>query len=520
MEMIDVAVIGLGPVGSAGALLLGAGGLKIAAFERDAEVYLLPRAVAMDGEVVRAMQGIGLGEEFAGLLQHIRPGERAGFANAKREWMFGQDLMQMGPHGWSPMSMFHQPDVDGWLRDRATAHENIDAYVGFDVLGAEDKGDHVIVRAKHLTTGEVVEVVARYVIACDGASSPIRQSLGVGRHDLGYNQDWLVVDVEMNDESLLPPETLQVCSPDRLTTYVATKDPYRRWEFRLNEGETAEGMLEEERIFSLLDDWAPRGSYKVIRAAVYQFHALVADSWRKGRVFLAGDAAHQTPPFLGQGMNAGMRDVINLAWKLPRVISGVSSDNLLDTYFEERIAHSTDLVEWAVTFGRLMEFFAAQERAARGEGPEPTDPPALSAAYGQGRTIPPMRDGLLVKEQVNDMGFTGYQLEQPIARDESGRTFRLDEALGSGFAVVARSPADLELTGAARSIARVMDMKLVNLDGWEAAEWRFDPLFEKYSAAVVRPDKFIFGHTDGDHSLSDLIIDLGERLGLEAHASA
>jgi len=520
MQIFDVAVIGLGPVGSAGALLFAEAGLKVVAFERDEEVYLLPRAVGMDGEVVRAMQGIGLGEEFAALLQRIRPGERAGFANARREWLFGQELIQMGPHGWSPFSMFHQPEVDGWLRDRATTHERIDARVGFEVLSVNDKGDYVTVTAKHPGTDEVAEIAARYLVACDGASSPVRQSLGIGRNDLGYNQDWLVVDVKMDEGALLPPEVLQVCLPDRLTTYVATKDPYRRWEFRLNDGETAEEMLAEERIFELLNDWAPRGSYKIVRAAVYQFHALVAAEWRKGRIFLAGDAAHQTPPFLGQGMNAGMRDVINLAWKLPRVISGTSPEHLLDTYFEERIAHSTDLVEWAVAFGRLMEFFAAQERAARGEGPEPTDPPSLSAAYGQGRTIPPLRDGLLIKEQVSDTGFTGYQLAQPVVRDADGKIFRLDDLLGKGFAILARKASDLELTGEARALARAMGIQLVSIEGLSAVEWRFDPLFETHAAAVVRPDKYIFGHTDETHSVSDLIIDLGERLGVTAPANA
>lgn len=520
MQHVDVAIVGLGPVGSAGAVFLAEAGLSVAVFEQDREVYRLPRAVGMDGEIVRAFQAIGRGEEFNALIQPIREGERAGFANSKREWMFGQELIPFGPHGWAPFAMFHQPEVDGYLRDTATAHKNVSSFVGYEVTAVTNRPDHVSIQAKETDTDEKIECTASYLIACDGASSPIRQSLNVGRHDLGYNQDWLVVDVVMDEDALLPPEVMQVCDPDRLTTYVATKDPYRRWEFRLNEGETEEEMLQEERIFELLDPWTPRGSYEIRRAAVYQFHALVADKWREGRIFLAGDAAHQTPPFLGQGMNAGIRDMANLAWKLPAVISGALPATVLDSYFEERIAHSEDLIDWAVTIGKLMEFFAAQERAARGDGPEPTDPPALNAAYGQGRLIPPLRAGILINSQVTDTGFTGFQLEQPIVRDANGREFRLDEALGTGFAVVGRTDADMAISEEAQAIADTLGMAFFAVEGLEVMQWRMDPVFENSSAVLIRPDRYIFGHTDDGHMLDDLILELARKLGIHASKTA
>jgi 3-(3-hydroxy-phenyl)propionate hydroxylase len=220
---------------------------------------------------------------------------------------------------------------------------------------------------------------ARYLIGCDGAASFVRGQLNVGWHDLGYESDWLVVDVATRAGHTLTNDTLQVCDPDRLATYVCTKDPYRRWEFQLEDGETSEQMLERGKIRSLIDPWTPSDTYDIRRAAVYRFHAATADTWRRGNVFLAGDAAHQTPPFLGQGMNTGMRDVINLAWKLPMVIADLAADDLLDTYQAERNAHAQDLTDWAVAIGQLMEHLAAVERAERSGAHPPVAPERLAA---------------------------------------------------------------------------------------------------------------------------------------------
>lgn len=515
MDEFDVAIVGLGPVGAAGALLLAEAGLKVAAVERDRDIHPLPRAVGMDGEVVRAFQSIDRGEELNSLLQTIRPGERAGFANAEHEWMFGQDLVPFGPHGWAPFAMFHQPELDGWLRNEATRHGNVTPFIGYSLEALSDDANSAALTIKETKTGEALELSARYVIGCDGAASFVRQSIGAGQKNLGYDQDWLVIDVEMKEGALLPAEVLQVCDPARITTYVAAKDPFRRWEFRLNPGETREEMLKEERIHELIAPWTDRNTYDITRAAVYQFHALVADNWQKGRILLAGDAAHQTPPFLGQGMNAGMRDVINLAWKLPRVLSGQSPERLLDSYSAERSAHSEDLIDWAVKLGQLMEFLAAADAAAKGDGPPPGEPPEMSAAYGQGRMIPPLRHGVLMPEQTGETGFTGYQLDQPMVKTKAGETFRLDDLMGPGFAIVGRSDADLVLGHEASKIADRLGIRSLSLEGLEPVKWHFDPLFETRAAALIRPDRYIFGHTDENLSLDDLVLTLADMLGLD-----
>ncbi|MDH3643572.1 MAG: bifunctional 3-(3-hydroxy-phenyl)propionate/3-hydroxycinnamic acid hydroxylase [Gammaproteobacteria bacterium] len=519
----DVIVLGLGPVGCSAAILLAHAGLKVAAFERDREVYKLPRAVNMDGEVIRSFQRIGLGEELNALMQPIRAGERVGFVNSQREWLFGQEPRPFGVNGWNDNSFFDQPEVDGFLRDTALAHPNVDAYIGYEVLEFSERApskqmNAVEVRAEEIgasTPGAVLSIEGSYLIGCDGASSFVRKSLNIGWHDLGYDHDWLVVDIISKPGNTLNVETVQICDPDRLATYVCTKDPYRRWEFKLNAGETWEEMLEPAKIEALIEAWTPKGTYEIRRAAMYQFHAATADTWRAGRIFIAGDAAHQTPPFLGQGMNAGMRDVINLCWKLPMVISGVAGDALLDSYQAERLAHATDLVEWAVSIGRLMEHLAAVEAAARAGRPAPEAEPAQqSSGYGQGRTQPPMRDGLIHIDQVSDKGSTGYLFRQPDVRDASGAKCRLDEILGSGFSIVARTGADLTLSAQSRQLLDLLGAQCVTLDELEPVRGRFDQLFERSAAAVVRPDRYVFGHTSDTVTLDALITELGDALAL------
>jgi 3-(3-hydroxy-phenyl)propionate hydroxylase len=498
-------------VGSLVTLLLSHRGLKVAAIERDQEVYKLPRAVNLDGEIVRALQPLGLADELAGLLQPTRPGERAGFVDSKHNWLFGQELNTVGPCGWQSMNMFDQPQVEQFLRDQVLARENVDAFVGFTAEQLHQLDDRVRIDAVDGDARRTVE--GAYLIACDGASSSIRKALDVEWVNLGYDQDWLVVDVATKPGHTLGTTTMQVCDPKRIVTYVCTKDPYRRWEFRLNEGETWEEMLTPETIHALLDEWTPRETYAIRRAAMYQFHAATAQTWQVGRVFIAGDAAHQTPPFLGQGMNTGMRDAINLAWKLPMVVRGESGGELLETYELERKAHAHDMVDWAVAIGRLMEHMAAVE-LARETAVEPPAMPTdlLASGYGQGREIPPLCAGVLMEDQVADDGISGNLYNQPLLRTAAGEV-RLDERLGAGFAIVARSQADLNVTPVAQQVIDQLGVALVVASDLDIAQGHLTGA--DHAAIIVRPDRYVFGHTDAHHSLDDLLMQLALKLKLK-----
>jgi 3-(3-hydroxy-phenyl)propionate hydroxylase/flavoprotein hydroxylase len=349
------------------------------------------------------------------------------------------------------------------------------------------------------------------VLGCDGASSFVRRAVGIDWQSLGYDQDWLVVDITQGPGAELPLVTMQVCDPARLATYVCVKDPNRRWEFQLLDGETREEMQRPEKIQELLQPWLGPEHYKIRRSAVYQFHAATAGRWQEGRIFLAGDAAHQTPPFLGQGLNTGFRDAVNLGWKIPLVHAGICERRLLESYAAERDAHARDLVEWAVAVGRLMETLAAREA---GE-PDPHASTDASAGYGQGRTVPPLRDGVLMGPQTGGDHPVGGMLRQPTVRRPDGSECRLDELLGPGFALVGRKESDLQLGPEARAILRRIGGRTLSLEGLEVSRGEADQLFDAHSAAVVRPDRYIFGVVDENWNLDQLLLELGRELALD-----
>ena len=503
----DVAIVGYGPVGAFAGLLLADAGLRVVILERSREPVILPRAVGLDGESVRAFQRIGLGDEVAALLQPPRERDRVCFTDSKHQELFGVDFPPHGINGWRDTAFFDQPELEAFLREKVSQHDRIEVLMGHEAVALDAGSQQVTLRSESDTGG--AEITADYAIGCDGASSFVRRTVGIEWQSLGYDQDWLVVDILQGEQADLPLVTMQVCDPARLTTYVCVKDPNRRWEFQLLEGETREEMQRPERIHQLLDSWLPREHYQIRRAAVYQFHAANADRWREGRVFLAGDAAHQTPPFLGQGLNAGFRDAVNLGWKLPLVHAGLCDDGLLDSYAAERDAHARDLVEWAVAIGQLMETLAAREAGL--PDPHVAD---QSSGYGQGRSAPPLRDGVLIREQVGDDKAAGALLRQPTVRDRSGEVCRLDELIGKGFAILGRKQEDLQLGGAASALFERLGGRRVCLEGLEVCEGVQDQLFDRHSAVVLRPDRYVFGVVDDDWDLDQLVLELGHKLAL------
>jgi len=501
----DVAIVGYGPVGAFTALQLAEAGLRVAILERSTDLALLPRAVGLDAESVRAFQRLGLGETVAAILQPLRPGERLAFTDSKHRELFAMSIPERGALGWRDMSFFDQPELEALLREIVAKQERIDVRLGCEVIGCEQTADAVRVAYRD-ADGTARALRAPWLVGCDGASSRVRELVGIDWQSLGYDQDWLVVDIMIGPEAELPIAVMQVCDPARLTTYVCVKDPNRRWEFQLQPGETREEMLRPERIRSLLDAWLPPDHYAIRRAAVYQFHAATAERWRVGRVLLAGDAAHQTPPFLGQGLNSGLRDAVNLGWKLPLVLGGVCGEDLLDSYAAERDAHARDLVERAVSLGKLMETLAAREAGRpdpHADGPGDARP-----------VVPPLRGGALVREQIAPDGSVGAQLAQPDVRRDGGGLVRLDELLGRGFAVVARTEADARLGPEAEALLARLDGRVVSLEGLEVGEGVMDRLFASHSAAIVRPDRYVFGVVDDAWDLDRLVGELGRRLSL------
>ncbi|MEE3327755.1 MAG: bifunctional 3-(3-hydroxy-phenyl)propionate/3-hydroxycinnamic acid hydroxylase, partial [Myxococcota bacterium] len=503
MADFDVAIIGYGPVGVMGAYVLADAGLRVVVIESETEIVDIPRAVNLDGEIIRAYQRLGHGEEIEAQTQPLREGDAVAFVNSKHEPYFQMPLPASGDNGYRDLAFMDQPELEATLRALVEDQKSVTLQLGREALAIEVEPGQVWLQTQSSQGGDPQRISASYLIGCDGASSFVREQMGIRWDDLGYDQDWLVVDIVVDDTRDLTNLTMQVCDPARLSTYVCVKDPNRRWEFQMLPGETREEMLRPEKIEVLLSDWIEAGRYSIRRSAVYQFHAALAAQWRVGRVFLAGDAAHQTPPFLGQGLNTGFRDVINLGWKLPLVFEGVSEESLLDSYMAERGAHARDFVEWAVALGKLMENFAAGE--AGEPPPHEVDP---SSGYGQGRAAPPLSAGVIMTEQIGAESSTGYLLRQPTLRGGDGQVFRMDELLGRGFAVVAREASGLALSSESQSVLDRIGAKTVSLAGLEVSEGSLDPALENGSALIVRPDRYVFGVVDEKRDLDALIASL------------
>jgi len=350
---VDVAIIGYGPVGQALAACLGTAGLSVAVFERDRYVYELARTGGIDDEAMRLFQHIGLAERI--LEETFVPGD-FDFLTVDGEVLLSWACGERGPHGYARLNMWHQPDIDRIVRERVESMPSVAVHLEHLVEEVVQSEDAARITAVDRTTDANVTCEARYVVGCDGGRSAVRPLLGGTFESLGESEDWIVVDLTLNrDDIALPDETLHICDPRRPVTFIRNKDNRRRWEFMVLPGEDPAEMERPENVWKLLSPWVAPGDAEIYRCVAYTFHALLADRWRDGRLLIAGDAAHLMPPFLGQGLCSGLRDVRNLSWKLAAVLAGRASATLLDTYGTERGPHVRKFIEISVELGGVIQ---------------------------------------------------------------------------------------------------------------------------------------------------------------------
>jgi 2-polyprenyl-6-methoxyphenol hydroxylase-like FAD-dependent oxidoreductase len=520
---LDVAIVGYGPVGQALGGMLGRAGHRVASFERFNEIYRLPRAVHIDHEIMRLLQAIGLADRVAAEMIPLR----------EYRWFGadGEELLTLIPEipsrsGWEPDYLFFQPELERAL-DSACASDGVGVHRGWvaeDLANGEEGASLTIRRHEEREPGKLEPtdwtrtVRARWIVGADGANSFVREASEIARRDLGFQEHWLVVDAEPDDMSALTalPVACQWCDPRRPTTHVQSGPRHHRWEFMLLPGERPEDFDDPARVWSLLEPWYRPGDGPLTRTAVYEFRSMLAERMRDGRVVLVGDAAHLTPPFLGQGLCAGLRDAANVAWKLDLVLRGLAPDELLDTVASERQPQNEWVIRFAIELGRVLcelnpEAAAERDTLLRqADAPPPVEPP-------------PYTEGVVRSDQAGSPDPLAGTLGVQGVVEIDGRTGLFDDVVGRGWTLIAAAGDPLEeLDSQQRELLGALDVTVASLerdapggvtdvDGRLTA-WLADA--QAY-AVLVRPDFYVFGSAAAADGLAALVDDVRSNLAVK-----
>lgn len=511
-ELYDVAIVGFGPAGAVAAAMLGGSGLKVWVGDRLEEVYEIPRAIALDHEIMRIFQQIGIVDDVMPYTEPFTPSEYYGVDRQliKRLTMIDRPY----PLGYTPSNVFTQPPVERAIRRKVASLINVTVELGIEVTSVSQDAE-VATLSVIRPQSEPGEIRARYVLGCDGARSLVREEVGIVLKDLDFDEPWLVVDVLVNEQGLakLPKTSVQYCDPERPCTFVIGPGNHRRWEISLKEGEDPMQAATPERTWELLAPWLAPEDGELWRQASYRFHALVADRWRVGRVFIVGDAAHQQPPFLGQGMCQGLRDVANIAWKLTTVlkgeIHGEAGQLLLDSYGEERKQHVSELIERIKAIGSVIcerDPLKARQRDANllaETGGVVRDSPRQDV-------LPKLAGGIFSPSPHSAVGTI---FPQPWMREGNTR-LRFDELVGEGWLLVV-DPAFTAPRLSALNLHVIGANQVVEEES-VLAQW-----MAKHAcrAVLVRPDRYVFGAADSQADLTRLLAEWQARMGQSAVTS-
>ena len=429
----DVAVIGYGPTGATAANLLGRLGLNVVVIERDPDVYGRARAISTDEEVMRIWQSVGLADR---LQQDMLPNRPLAWVDADGVPFIETTITSRGC-GHPAQQFLYQPAVDHVLREGVARWGNVELLLEHECLRAVNNDSCVELMLADLRTDTFKRLRASYVIAADGGSSPTRGLLGVGYSGRTYTERWVVIDTKVIREWDGHDRLRFHCNPKRPTVDCPTPLGHHRWEYPARAGEDEKKLVTDEAVWEVLHEQGiTEDQVKILRAVIYSHHVRVADRWRVGRIFLAGDAAHAMPPWIGQGMSAGVRDAANLCWKLAAVLRGQAPDALLDTYQTERKPHVTEVTRRAVRTGRLITERRKSLAWLRNHLLRNLMRlPGVLAIAEKLIWIPDAHypDGFFATDAH---AAVGWQLPQPWVTDATGERLRLDDVVSGRWAVV------------------------------------------------------------------------------------
>lgn len=525
---IDVLVVGFGPVGAAIANLLGRYGVRALVVDKAAEIFMAPRAIALDNEALRILQLAGLPEDDFDKIA-------IPFVRMRSPYLgeFGRINALGGIDGHPKLVTFYQPELERALRRRLVQYECVRTALGVALTGFTEHPDGVVATLD-LGAGDTRSVRARYLVGADGAASLVRQLTGQQFDGETYAEDWLIVDAQQVPRPIDHVEF--ICDHRRPIPHMPAPGGRQRWEFMLRRGESRTEMEGDARIRGLLAPWGNATEMAIERKAVYRFHARVVGAFCKGRVFLAGDAAHVTPPFAGQGLVAGLRDAANLSWKIAWVTHGRAGARILESYDQERRPHAKAMIGLAKFMGKLiMPRSAARAFFTHG----------LMRLIG---LVPPLRAhfeelgikpknafprGLFIQGRSGAKLIRGASIAQGWVRDREGRVSLSDDMLGPGLTLIGfgRDPRSTLDETALRGFAaagghivqiahRGQRLHLAADGWWEDLEGVFMPGAVPFGwAAVVRPDRTILHDgpvTEAERLVRESLALLEAPLGTEA----
>ncbi|WP_084526726.1 bifunctional 3-(3-hydroxy-phenyl)propionate/3-hydroxycinnamic acid hydroxylase MhpA [Nocardia vaccinii] len=557
----DVVIVGLGPTGLTLANLLGRRGIDVLVLEREPEYYGLARAVYTDDEGMRVFQTAGAADELAADM----------IADSTVQWVRGdgsvlaqfQDVDRS--LGWPVSNFLYQPYLENTLERALDRYPHVTVRRGREVVDFDQTADSVSVehaecrgtgygkRAPESRPRTAERVRARFLVGCDGGRSVVRTELGIDMRGTSFPERWLVVDVKAKDGvdafRHLPYFDF-VCDPVQPTVSCPQPDHHHRFEFMLSDSQTEEEMEDPDTVRRHISRFVDPGEVDVLRKLVYTFNAVVAQRWRVGRILIAGDAAHMTPQFIGQGMNSGVRDADNLSWKLAAIIEHGAALRILDTYESERRPHAEAMIDLSVLNKNIVSIDNKLIAAARDIGlATAMRTPGLRGwvRAAKMKPRPRFRRGVyLGLPRARLRGVAGTLAPQPRVRTYEGRHQRLDDALGTGFAMLGHSVDPRTVLGADDvAVLRALGTRFVTVypiggrpqgkpgDGRSIGadfrdiedhtgalmKWLAKAGVGAGGLVLLRPDRYVFGTATGTNR-DALVGELVRRLGITSPSAS
>ena len=500
----EVIIVGYGPLGQLCGLLLSKLGVKTAIIERKKDVNPLPRSSVVDGQSLRFMNAINIYSEIKNLfnipefLDYALPDGK----------IIQRSSIKETSDGYPNVSTFYQPELEVALRKKISESDLIDLYLQHELISFKEVEDKISINCKDINKNKLIELGSNYLLACDGVNSSIRKKLKISSEDLKYNKDWLIVDIDTSNKNLMSNTIKQICDFERPTSFTYLSNKKYRWEFQLLPGENRDEMLQDKKIFSLLEKYIDKNMYSINRRDVYKFKAECSQHWLKSKTILLGGAAYQLPPFGYQSLNSEIRDIDNLCWKLNLVLNNKCKSDILLSYNVEREPVAKETISSSLAMGQLIDSIAVSFKKNI-PLEESVPPEARIQAFKDSRNSSGDTEKNKKIYYNSDITKSFNSLIPNFYITINKERFLFDDLLGLDFCIFTDGKYDFS-----KKIIKFLEE--INAKIYDTTNIAFENEFMKESfknhSFIIRPDRKIFGVSDNDNSLEKICEDLMKKL--------